>query len=42
VDATHVAIAKADGTIETVEAKIYIIATGSKPANLPLSKLKKE
>jgi dihydrolipoamide dehydrogenase len=27
----HVAIAKADGTSETVEAKNIIIATGSKP-----------
>jgi dihydrolipoamide dehydrogenase len=42
VDATHVAIAKADGTIETVEAKNIIIATGSKPANLPFIKIDKE
>jgi dihydrolipoamide dehydrogenase len=38
VDATHVAVAKADGTHQTVEAKKHIIATGSKPSNLPLSK----
>jgi len=42
VDATHVAIAKADGTSETVEAKNIIIATGSKPSNLPFIKLDKE
>jgi dihydrolipoamide dehydrogenase len=37
-----VAIAKADGTSETVEAKNIIIATGSKPSNLPFIKLDKE
>jgi dihydrolipoamide dehydrogenase len=42
VDATHVAIAKSDGTSETVEAKNIIIATGSKPSNLPFIKLDKE
>jgi dihydrolipoamide dehydrogenase len=42
VDATHVAVAKADGTSETVEAKNIIIATGSKPSSLPLSKLIKK
>ncbi|WP_016991245.1 dihydrolipoyl dehydrogenase [Flavobacterium sp. ACAM 123] len=42
VDATHVAVAKEDGTSETVEAKNIIIATGSKPANLPFIKLDKE
>jgi dihydrolipoamide dehydrogenase len=42
VDATHVVVAKADGTSETVEAKNIIIATGSKPANLPFIKLDKE
>jgi dihydrolipoamide dehydrogenase len=36
VDATHVAVAKADGTSETIEAKKYI-ATGS-ASSLPLSK----
>jgi dihydrolipoamide dehydrogenase len=33
---------QADGTIETVEAKNIIIATGSKPANLPFIKIDKE
>ena len=42
VDATHVEIAKADGTSETIEAKNTIIATGSKPSNLPFIKLDKE
>lgn len=42
LDANHVAIAKADGTSETIEAKNIIIATGSKPSNLPFIKLDKE
>ena len=42
VDATHVAIAKADGTSETIEAKNIIIATGSKPASLPFITIDKE
>lgn len=42
VDATHVAITKADGSSETIEAKNIIIATGSKPSNLPFIKLDKE
>ena len=42
VDATHVAVAKADGTSETIEAKNIIIATGSKPSSLPFIKLDKE
>jgi dihydrolipoamide dehydrogenase len=42
VDATHVAIAKSDGTSETIEAKNIIIATGSKPSSLPFIKLDKE
>jgi dihydrolipoamide dehydrogenase len=42
VDATHVAIAKTDGTSETIEAKNIIIATGSKPSSLPFIKLDKE
>jgi dihydrolipoamide dehydrogenase len=42
VDATHVAVTKADGTSETVEAKNIIIATGSKPSSLPFIKLDKE
>lgn len=42
VDATHIAITKADGTSETIEAKNTIIATGSKPSNLPFITLDKE
>jgi dihydrolipoamide dehydrogenase len=42
VDATHLAIAKADGTSETIEAKNIIIATGSKPSSLPFIKIDKE
>jgi dihydrolipoamide dehydrogenase len=42
VDATHVAIAKADGASETIEAKNIIIATGSKPSSLPFIKIDKE
>ena len=42
VDATHVSIAKADGTSETIEGKNIIIATGSKPSNLPFIQLDKE
>ena len=41
-DATHVNIAKADGTTETIEAKHTIIATGSKPSNLPFITIDKE
>jgi dihydrolipoamide dehydrogenase len=42
VDATHIAVAKADGTSETIEAKYTIIATGSKPSSLPFIKIDKE
>ncbi len=42
IDATHIAIAKADGTSETIEAKYIIIATGSKPSSLPFIKIDKE
>jgi dihydrolipoamide dehydrogenase len=42
VDTTHVAIQKKDGSSETIEAKNIIIATGSKPSNLPFIKLDKE
>ena len=42
VDATHVAVEKADGTKETLEAKKIIIATGSKPSSLPFIKIDKE
>ncbi|TCK68986.1 dihydrolipoamide dehydrogenase [Winogradskyella wandonensis] len=41
-DATHVNIAKNDGSTETIEGKNIIIATGSKPSNLPFIKLDKE
>ena len=41
-DETHVEIKKSDGETETIEAKNTIIATGSKPANLPFIKLDKE
>ena len=42
VDATHVAVVKADGTSETLEAKKIIIATGSKPSSLPFITIDKE
>ena len=42
VDATHIAVTKADGTSETIEAKNIIIATGSKPSSLPFIKIDKE
>jgi len=41
-DATHITIAKADGSSEDIEAKSTIIATGSKPSNLPFITLDKE
>ncbi len=41
-DATHVKISKNDGSSEIIEGKNIIIATGSKPANLPFIKLDKE
>ncbi|MGF1555686.1 dihydrolipoyl dehydrogenase [Paucihalobacter sp.] len=41
-DATHVNIKKEDGETETIEAKNIVIATGSKPANLPFIELDKE
>ncbi len=41
-DATHINIDKTEGGKETIEAKNVIIATGSKPANLPFIKLDKE
>ena len=41
-DATHIDIAKNDGTKEQIEAKKIIIATGSKPASLPFIQLDKE
>ena len=42
IDATHVAVAKADGTTETLETKYSIIATGSKPSSLPFIQIDKE
>jgi dihydrolipoamide dehydrogenase len=42
VDATHIAVAKADGTSETIETKYAVIATGSKPSSLPFIKIDKE
>ncbi|RKR08826.1 dihydrolipoamide dehydrogenase [Flavobacterium sp. 90] len=41
-DATHIAVAKADGTSETIETKYAVIATGSKPSSLPFIKIDKE
>jgi dihydrolipoamide dehydrogenase len=41
-DATNVKVTKADGTSEVIEAKNIIIATGSKPSNLPFIKIDKE
>lgn len=41
-DATHITIKKADGSEEIIEAKNSIIATGSKPSNLPFIKIDKE
>tara|TARA_B100000809_G_scaffold265500_2_gene324531 strand:+ start:1671 stop:3077 length:1407 start_codon:yes stop_codon:yes gene_type:complete len=41
-DATHVVITKEDGSSEEIETKNVIIATGSKPSNLPFITLDKE
>lgn len=41
-DATHVNVAKEDGSSEILEAKNIIIATGSKPSNLPFITIDKE
>ncbi|UMY64728.1 MULTISPECIES: dihydrolipoyl dehydrogenase [unclassified Flavobacterium] len=41
-DATHVKVTKNDGSSETVETKYVIIATGSKPSNLPFITIDKE
>jgi len=41
-DANHVKVTKNDGSSETIEAKYSIIATGSKPSNLPFITLDKE
>ena len=41
-DATHITIASADGKNTEIEAKNIIIATGSKPSQLPFAKVDKE
>ncbi|MGE4346183.1 MAG: NAD(P)/FAD-dependent oxidoreductase, partial [Flavobacteriaceae bacterium] len=41
-DATHIKVSKNDGSSEVIEAKHTIIATGSKPSNLPFIKIDKE
>lgn len=41
-DATHVKITKKDGSSEVIEGTNIIIATGSKPANLPFINIDKE
>ncbi|WP_103866344.1 dihydrolipoyl dehydrogenase [Aquimarina sp. I32.4] len=41
-DATHINVTKADGTVDTIEAKNTIIATGSKPSTLPFIKIDKK
>ena len=41
-DKTHIDIKKNDGETETIESKNIIIATGSKPSNLPFIELDKE
>lgn len=41
-DATHIKVSKNDGSTEVIEAKNTIIATGSKPSNLPFIKIDKE
>jgi len=40
--ATAIAITKKDGSVEKIEAKNTIIATGSKPSSLPFIKIDKE
>ena len=41
-DGTHVKVTKNDGSSEIIEGKNIIIATGSKPSNLPFIKIDKE
>ena len=41
-DATHVNVTKNDESVETLEAKNIIIATGSKPSTLPFIKIDKK
>ncbi len=40
--ATHINVTKNDGSVEKIEAKNTIIATGSKPSNLPFITIDKE
>ncbi|MEN9337603.1 MAG: hypothetical protein RLZZ500_2590 [Bacteroidota bacterium] len=42
VDATHINVAKNDGSNEVLESKYTIIATGSKPSTLPFISIDKE
>ena len=42
IDATHINIAKSDGSSEQIEAKKTIIATGSKPSSLPFINIDKK
>ena len=42
VDATHVKVAKNDGSEETIEGANIIIATGSKPSTLPFISIDKD
>ena len=41
-DSTHINVTKNDGSVETIEAKNTIIATGSKPSSLPFITIDKE
>ncbi len=41
-DTTHINISKTDGSVEKIEAKHTIIATGSKPGSLPFINIDKE
>ncbi|MCA0933480.1 dihydrolipoyl dehydrogenase [Lutimonas saemankumensis] len=41
-DATHINVTKDDGSIEEISSKNTIIATGSKPSNLPFITIDKE
>ena len=41
-DTTHINISKPDGSVEKIEAKHTIIATGSKPGSLPFINIDKE
>ncbi len=42
IDATHINIKMSDGKSEKIEAKNIILATGSKPSNLPFIKIDKK